>query len=176
MRVETSPLSREVDIREPIHLKPRPTLRSILVLCEGNHCRSPIAEALLGIALAPEIRVESAGFNALQGFPAHPEVIRMLAGSGIDISSHRGRQVTPSLMLSADLILVMDEQQKDLCGQMVPGARGRIFLLGHWLPFSPRDIADPFQKGPEAFLTAYESIQCSVASWLPHMILKQRLA
>ena len=119
-----------------------PTFGSILVLCEGNHCRSPIAEAMFRASLAPEIRVESAGFNALEGVSAHPEAIRIMSEHGLDISSHRGRQLTPAIVLAADLILVMDDKQKDLCGKLVTSARGRIFLLGQWLPSPPRAIPD----------------------------------
>lgn len=161
---------------ELTHLKPMSIFKSILVLCEGNHCRSPIAEALFRDSLPPEITVESAGLNALVGFPAHPEVLRMMFDRGIDISGHRGRQLTPLMALSVDLILVMDDQQKDLCSRMVPGARGRIFLLGHWLSTPPPGISDPLHKDREAFRLAFEVIQDSVASWLPHMTINQRLA
>lgn len=157
-------------------MKPTPIFKSVLVLCEGNHCRSPIAEALLRNALPPEIKVESAGFNALVGFPPHPEVLRLMADRGIDISGHRGRQLTSPLALLADLIMVMDDQQKDLCSRMVPGARGRIFLLSHWLSTPPPDILDPLHKDQEAFRLVYEVIQHSVASWLPHITINQRLA
>jgi protein-tyrosine phosphatase len=150
--------------------------KSILVLCEGNHCRSPIAEALLRDSLPPEIIVGSAGFNALVGFQAHPEVLRIMADQGIDVSGHRGRKLTSAMALSADLILVMDKQQKELCGRLVPGARGRIFLLGHWLSSPPPDISDPLHQDYEAFRRTHEIIRSSVASWLPHVIVNQRLA
>jgi protein-tyrosine phosphatase len=77
---------------------------------------------------------------------------------------------------ASDLILVMDEQQKEFCGRMVPGARGRIYLLGHWVSSPPLEIADPLHKDHEAFHAAYEIIQRCVASWLPHMTINQRLA
>jgi protein-tyrosine-phosphatase len=70
----------------------------------------------------------------------------------------------------------MDDQQKDLCSRMVPGARGRIFLLGHWLSTPPPDILDPLHKDQEAFHLVFEVIQHSVASWLPHITIYQRLA
>lgn len=159
-----------------IHLKPTSMFKSILVLCEGNHCRSPIGEALFRVALPPEVKVESAGFNALEGFQAHPVVMRILADHGIDVSGHRGRKLTQPMALSADLILVMDEQQKELCSRLVPGARGRIFLLGHWLSSPPPSISDPLNQGDGAFRSAFEIIQRSVASWLPHVTINQRLA
>jgi len=150
--------------------------KSILVLCEGNHCRSPIAEALLREALPPEIRVASAGLRAMVGQHVHPYVLNQMAGLGLDLSGHRGRQLTPAMALSADLILVMDAQQKDECGRKVPGTRGRIFLLSHWVSTPAPAIEDPMHKDAEAFRVALEKIQNSVASWLPHMTIDQRLA
>ena len=151
-------------------------MKSILVVCEGNHCRSPIAETLLGSALGPEFRVSSAGLTALTGLPADIEAVRLMADRGFDISRHRGRQLTPALALSADLILVMEHTQKEWCERVVPSTRGRIFLLSHWLATPPPEIADPFRQGPEAFRKAFDSITLSVTAWLPHLIHKQRSA
>jgi len=153
-----------------------PKINSILVLCEGNHCRSPIAEAVFQACLGSRIRVESAGLNALVDEPAHIEAVQLMAEQGMDISSHRGRQLTPSMALAADLILVMDQTQKVRCEQMIPSARGRVFLMGHWLSSQPKEIADPIRQGPEAFRSTFENIKNSVASWLPHMTPTQRSA
>jgi len=158
-------------------LKPTSTFNSILVLCEGNHCRSPIAEAFFRDSLyGTGVEVHSAGLNALDGIPAEAEVMRLLKRDGIDISSHRSRQLTAAMALSSDLILVMDLSQKERCERMIPSTRGRVFLLGHWLDAGSREIADPFGRGPEIIKSTYEIIHRSVAGWLPHMILEQRSA
>ncbi|MBI4913940.1 MAG: low molecular weight phosphotyrosine protein phosphatase [Acidobacteria bacterium] len=143
-------------------------LRRILVLCEGNHCRSPIAEALLRASL-PGVAVESAGLGALEGHPADAEALRLLAERGLDHGAHRGRQFTPAMALEADLVFVMDRDQKEACEALVPAARGRVFLLGHWLAPERREIPDPFRRGPEAFRATLEHIEQSVAAWLPRL-------
>lgn len=143
--------------------------KSILVLCEGNHCRSPIAEGLLRQALGPSIQVGSAGLGALDGIPPHPEAVRLAAALGVDISDQRSRRLTPSLALGHDLILVMEQAQKDWCGALAPSARGRIFLLGAWLPPDRREIGDPFGRDPEAFREAAERIQQGVQAWRKHL-------
>ena len=148
---------------------PGPAIQRVLVLCEGNHCRGPMAEALLRSLLPPGILVESAGLQALEGKSADPEAQRLMAAQGLDISAHRGRQLTEEMALKADLVLVMDLPQKDWCGQMMPSAVGRIFLLGHWRSAPQREIADPYGMGPAAFLAAFESIRESVADWLPRL-------
>lgn len=151
-------------------------LRRILVLCEGNHCRSPIAEGLLRSSLGPEVVVESAGLDALEGHPADAEAQRLMAERGLDISAHRGRQLTPDLALAADLILVMDRAQKAACELRIPSARGRVFLLGHWLPEPRQEIPDPFRRGPEAFRENLNHIDQSVTAWLPKLIPHPRPA
>ncbi len=155
-----------------------PNIRHILVLCEGNHCRSPLAEAMLRKALGPSIRVSSAGLDALVGQSAHPETKASMADDGIDIvdiadiTAHRGRQVTPDLALSADLILVMDQAQKIACERMAPSTRGRVFLLGHWLPQNQQEIPDPIHRGAEAHRLAHDRIQCAIQPWLTRLATK----
>lgn len=151
---------------------PGPAIHHILILCEGNHCRGPMAEALLRSLLPPGIRVESAGLEALEGKPADEEARRLMAAQGLDISAHRGRQLTEEMALQADLILVMDLPQKAWCEQMMPSIVGRIFLLGHWRPAPGREIEDPHGMGSAAFQAASESIRESVADWLPRLAHK----
>jgi protein-tyrosine phosphatase len=143
---------------------------SILVVCEGNHCRSPMAAALLQAALGGTVAVASAGLEALEDLPAAPIARRLLAERGLDLSRHRGRRFTPALALAADLILVMDEGQKEACQRIAPSVRGRVFLLGHWRPSSARAVADPFQKGAERFQDTLQHISLCVADWLAHLI------
>ncbi|WP_243317502.1 low molecular weight protein-tyrosine-phosphatase [Geothrix paludis] len=154
-------------------------IRRILVLCEGNHCRSPLAEALLRKALDPGIEVRSAGLGALVAQPAHEETRRLAAELGLDLEAHRGRQVSPELIRDSDLVLVMDRAQKEACEALTPHARGRVFLLGHWLSSEGegtdagktggQEIADPIQGGPEAHRLACEHIQGAIQTWLPRL-------
>jgi protein-tyrosine phosphatase len=147
----------------------QPAIHGILVLCEGNHCRSPIAEALLRAGLGDRIRVGSAGLRALVGHPAHAQSERLMAEQGLDITGHRGRQLTAELALAADLILVMDAAQKEACERLVPSVRGRVYLLGHWLPAGRQQIADPIGGAPEDHARAREHVQQAVQAWLPRL-------
>ncbi|HET8715876.1 MAG TPA: low molecular weight protein-tyrosine-phosphatase [Holophagaceae bacterium] len=148
----------------------------ILVLCEGNHCRGPLAEALLRSALPAQARVESAGLAALEDAPADTEAVRLARAAGLDLSAHRGRQVTPELAFGAELVLVMDEAQKAWCEALLPSVRGRVFLLGHWRPAGEREIPDPYRRGREAFHAAWQRIQLAVADWLPRLNSERRSA
>jgi protein-tyrosine phosphatase len=143
---------------------------SILVVCDGNHCRSPIAEALFREGGGARVEVGSAGLTALEGVPPDETARMLLAEHGVDISGHRGRQFTPELALAADLVLVMESRQKAECERLIPSTRGRVFLLGNWRPEPGREIPDPFRKGPDAFNTALEQISRSVQDWLQRVI------
>lgn len=149
---------------------PVPSFRRILVLCEGNYCRSPMAEVLLRASLGPASDVSSAGLGALHGQGAAPEALALMASRGLDLSSHRCRQVTPQHVRDADLVLVMDRRQKARCESVVPSARGKVFLLGHWLDPERQEVADPYRRGEAAFRDALDHIDESVTAWLSRLL------
>jgi len=108
-------------------------VRSILFVCAGNICRSPIAEALFGRiakgrgALA-SLEVGSAGTLALEGNPPTAEAIRASREEfGLEIAAHRARNISG---LDADLILTMDHMvRREVSGMRL---RGRVELLGDY--------------------------------------------
>lgn len=137
----------------------------ILTLCIGNICRSPLAQALLAQQL-PGASVWSAGLAALTGQPADPLSVQIAAANGLDISAHRAQQVSSFLCQKSDLILVMEQEQKDQLVQQFPLVRGKVFTLGQYGQF---DIADPYQQPLEAFEAAYAAIAKGVADWVPRI-------
>jgi protein-tyrosine phosphatase len=140
---------------------------NILVLCTGNICRSPIAEAVLRARHARAgVTVASAGTSALVGHPADPLAIDVARKFGHDLGKHRGQQAVTPLLKSADLVLVMTREHADWVHERLPPMRGRVHLLGRW---SLGEIADPYGEGPEAFATAYQQIDACVGDWLPRL-------
>lgn len=139
-------------------------LSSILTVCTGNICRSPMAEVLLLDCLKDEkVAVSSAGLMALVGQPADPLAITLLAERGLDATGHRARQITTEMAMGAELILVMELwQQRDL-ERNIPQVKGRVFRLGHWRKF---DIIDPYRKGRESFEEALSAIERGVNNWI----------
>ena len=98
-----------------------------------------------------------------------------MAERGIDITSLRSRQVTPAMALAADLILVMDRDQKEWCESMAPSIRGRVYLLGCWLAPDKEEIPDPNRKDRKVFSLAFELIDQSVAAWRDHLKTPRRI-
>lgn len=104
---------------------------SVLSVCTGNICRSPVAELLLASALAPvgDVRVESAGTGALVGSGVPEQAQRLAASGGIDASAHRARQIDTGMIRSADLIVAMSREHRRLIVESLPAAMRRAFTL-----------------------------------------------
>ena len=139
-------------------------IKNILVVCVGNICRSPMAEALLRGALrgTDEISVESAGLGALVGHPASEHSVELMTEMGEDISAHRARQIHPDMVKAADLVLVMEAGHKRAIDDADPTARGKVHRLGEW---QDKDIADPYRKPKQAYIEALADIRQGVESW-----------
>lgn len=109
-------------------------MASILVVCTGNVCRSPVAEGLLRRGLgerfgddAPD--VASAGTAAWEGSGAMPESVQASAERGVDIGAHVARLLSPELVAQADLLVGMAAGHRDAVGDLVPEAAARSFTL-----------------------------------------------
>ncbi len=133
-------------------------LERVLMVCTGNVCRSPMAEALLRARFAARGRgsVSSAGLSALVGRPAEPLAVELLAERGIDLSAHRARQLTPDMVAAAELVVVMEAAQQHELERLAPAARGRVHRLGRFGGF---DVPDPFRLPRRAFEGALALIE-----------------
>lgn len=134
---------------------------NILVVCVGNICRSPMAEALLKQRY-PDRNIDSAGVGALVGHPADPAALEIMAGQEIDITNHVAKQIDENLAKKADLIFTMSDGQTKWIEERWPFCRGKTFKLGHW---SNKDIADPYKLEMSAFQTAYQDIVDGIDQW-----------
>ena len=134
---------------------------NILVVCVGNICRSPMAEALLKQRF-PNKHIDSAGVGALVGHAADPAAIEIMSKQQIDINSHVAKQINEQLAKKADLIFTMSDGQTKWIEERWPFCRGKTFKLGHWMD---KDIADPYKHEMSAFETAYQDIVDGLAQW-----------
>lgn len=135
---------------------------SILVVCTGNICRSPIGERYLR-NLLPDKKIDSAGTGALIEHAADNSAIKVAQIHGLSLEGHLSRQFTSSLGRQYDLILAMEKSHIEHIGNIAPEARGKTMLFGHWL--EQRDIPDPYRKSDEAFLSVYKLIEQAGKLW-----------
>ena len=134
---------------------------NILVVCVGNICRSPMAEALLKQRY-PRKNIDSAGVGALVGHPADPAALEIMTAQQLDITKHVAKQLDENLAKKADIIFTMSEGQTKWIEERWPFCRGKTFKLGHW---KNKDIADPYKHEMSAFKTAYQDIVESLEQW-----------
>lgn len=135
--------------------------RTVLFVCTGNVCRSPMVAGFFYDKLIREqadgrVRVRSAGIWALEGMPASAYALQVMNEHDLDISAHRGRALTQSDVDEADLILVMTERHASIVTRDFLHSEGKTYLLSE-MAGSRYDIEDPYSGSlPEYRRTASE--------------------
>lgn len=102
---------------------------TILCVCTGNVCRSPVAERLLAAALGPSVVVSSAGTYALAGESFSPPMDQLVLDGGADAAGFVARQLSPTHLHEADLVLGMAREHRSAAVELVPAAVRRSFTL-----------------------------------------------
>ena len=142
-------------------------MKSILFVCLGNICRSPLAEGIANKIILEkqlDIRVDSAGTGDWHiGESPCDNSIKVASLNGVDISKLKGRQVTAEDFETFDLIVALDDSNIENLKKI--GARD-ILKLGHF-GYKDEDVPDPyFFDGFEGFDKVYGMIETCVSQLL----------
>ena len=149
---------------------PGSQLKTVLVVCTGNSCRSPMAEGWLNRKLAGKgWQAESAGVAAWDGAPASPEAVAAMREIGIDISGHRSRALTRPRVAGADLILAMTEDHRREIARRFPEAAGKVFLLDSFGPGPAQDVADPVGLPEDVYRRTRDELVRALGDFLLHL-------
>src|SRR6266481_5333476 len=149
-------------------------MKTILFVCTGNVCRSPMAEGIFRQAIRnrSEYRVISAGLGAMDGQPPSPYAVQAVRELGIDISGQRSRMLTPELVQQADFIFGMTHSHIDTVMLLYPQAAEKTFLLREFddtLDFFEKDISDPIGGSYEVYLDCRDQIEQGIASIIQYL-------
>ena len=142
------------------------TVTSVLFVCMGNICRSPLAEGIFRHGLAQAhltelVTVDSAGTgNWHQGDAPDPRSVETASRHGIDISGQRARQLTPEDFDRFDMIFAMDRSNEATMRARAPSSRHhRIFLFLEHTLGSRADIPDPYYGGGDGFEDVFQLLR-----------------
>jgi RpiB/LacA/LacB family sugar-phosphate isomerase len=146
-------------------------MKTILFVCTGNICRSPMAEGLFLHATRGrnDFQALSAGLGAAQGLPPSQHAITAVRELGIDISRQRSQMLTAELVKSADYIFGMAHSHVDAIVALYPHAAERTLLLREFddtLEDFEKDIGDPIGGSYEAYVSCRDQIEQGIASML----------
>ena len=144
-------------------------MKTVLFICTGNVCRSPMAEGIFRHAVQGrgEYRVISAGLGAIDGQPPSRHAVEAVQELGIDISGQRSRMLTPELVNQADYVFGMTHSHIDTVMMLFPGAAEKTFLLREFdetLDLFEKDISDPIGGSYEVYLNCRDQIEQGIAS------------
>ena len=146
-------------------------MKTILFICTGNVCRSPMAEGIFRDAVRGrgQYRVLSAGLGAVHGQPPSSHAVQAVKELGIDISSQRSRMLTSELVDEADYILGMTHSHIDTILLLYPHVAEKTFLLREFdetLDMFEKDISDPIGGSLQVYLNCRDQIEQGIASLL----------
>jgi glycine hydroxymethyltransferase len=146
-------------------------MKTVLFVCTGNICRSPMAEGLFRHAVQGqgEYRVISAGLGAMEGQPPSAYAVQAVRELGIDISGQRSRMLTHELVQQADYIFGMTHSHIDTVMMLYPFAAEKTFLLREFdetLDTFEKDISDPIGGSYEIYLTCRDQLEQGIPSLL----------
>jgi glycine hydroxymethyltransferase len=146
-------------------------VKSVLFVCTGNICRSPIAEGLFRrlVGNRKDIEVLSAGVHAVRGQPPSLYAVQVCANEGVDISDLRSQPLTSALVDRATHIFAMTGGHVETIQALFPHGAEKSFLLREFEEPGTtvwRDVPDPIGLGRDV----YEDCARTIKNALPSVL------
>ncbi len=165
-------------------MNPNPTVTPLrlLFVCMGNICRSPAAHGVMNklveeAGLTRTIAVDSAGTGGWHAGDLPDNRMRRHASKRGYVLDHRARQVRPEDFATADLILIMDQQNLRDIREFAPDALSmkKVKLLTDFLSRTKaNEVPDPYYGGAEGFEQVLDLVEDACAGLLKWAVEQPR--
>ena len=122
-------------------------MNSVLFICSANICRSPMAMGLLRSMVedsSDQWKIESSGVWDMGDQPAALNTQLVLQERGIDLNDHVSRTITGTMLSEFNLVLVMEDNHKEVLKLAFPEYTDRIYMLSEMVG-EFFDIVDPME-------------------------------
>lgn len=155
----------------------------VLLVCMGNICRSPTAEAVLtkkiqNLELVDWFEIDSAGTHRYHvGKAPDPRTIEAGESHGLDLAHLRARQLQPEDYYYYDYILLADTTNQEDSEVINPGnGTARVFKMLYFAQnITEEDVPDPYYGGPDGFKHVIELIEDGMDGFLLFLEQEGRL-
>ena len=146
----------------------------ILFVCTANICRSFMAERIFRKMAEKsgrsDISVLSASLFDMKGAPADPRAVDLLVEKGFAGHGHKSMLLTEEMAAETDMILVMEQQHRDMIIEKYPNAAGKIFLLKPFYSSCTQppdsnymhDISDPYKRSSYHYRLCFAEIYMAI--------------
>lgn len=155
---------------------------SVLFVCLGNICRSPLAEAIFNHKLKQRrleglIYADSCGTSNYHiGDSPDPRTIANARKNGVEID-HRGRQLSTADITDFDYVLAMDESNYRNILKIVEDDihRIKVQLMRDYDPLGKGEVPDPYHGGEKDFQLVFDILNRTMDSFIDHLEEKMRI-
>ncbi|HXM74221.1 MAG TPA: low molecular weight protein arginine phosphatase, partial [Chthoniobacterales bacterium] len=146
-------------------------MKSVLFVCTGNICRSPIAEGLFRrlIGNRKDVEIASAGVHAVRGQPPSLYAVQVCEEQGVNISDLRSQPLTAALVDRATHVFAMTGAHLETIQMLFPQGAEKSFLLREFEEPGAtvwRDVPDPIGLGRDV----YEECARTIKNALPSVL------
>ena len=131
--------------------------KSVLFVCTGNTCRSPMAEALFrkAVEARADFEVQSAGVSAYPGDSANPETVKLLSTRGLKLDGFRSQPVSQELIEQSSHVFAMTSGHLEALENLFPDYSDKFYLTCEFVEIPGRgvasDVPDPIGMGRKAY-------------------------